>query len=389
MSGLLSGQGGGGEGGGTITNFVLADVDSHSNLAAGPHDNVEPTGWSTNTRHYLGGDASAGSTITGFEELPVGTIRTIELGDRNSKGPLYIYPYDSTEAASSLGANRIVTPDNQILRVDPGGMFAMIYIGGGPLHGWRVMWATSTVHQRIGLKHIRFHEWLSGTLAAGTTHDWAPTGYLSNSRWRITTDSTGSTLTGILKNSASTPGYGDGELRFLENVGPGTLTLPHVGAGSLGYNSFWNPGGMRLVLPVNGTAIYIHDAILDAWRLLACTPLASWSLGPALVPAALPAGDTNDYEPTGYAGYTTIRVTPHASGSTLTGLKAGKEGEIKVLEVVYSSGGSLTLAEYRTSAGVNCFVLPGLTDLIIRPAGAVILRYDATLEIWRPIGVSA
>ncbi len=375
--------------------FAYGEAESHADLAAGNHHDLTPTNWATVVRHYIAGDDALGSTITGFGPLPVGTVRLVELGDRNSHGPLTVLSYEDSVSTGSLGGNRIVTPDNASLKIDPGGMFAMIYIGGGPLHGWRVIWSTTTVAPRAGFNHVRFYDSIAVTLASGATHDLAPTGGLSATRWRVTVATTGSTLTGITGNSASaTPNIGSGEWRIIENVGDGsltptsTLTLAHVGSGSFGYNSFYNPNGADVVLPPNGSAIFVHDATLDAWRMVASTATANTNKGPALTPSALASGDTNDWNPTGFLNHTRIRVTPNAAGSTLTGMAAGRDGEIKILEVLYAPGGSLTLAEYRTSSGVNRFVLPGLVDLVIQPGGTAIVVYDKTLEIWKAAGVA-
>ncbi len=140
------------------------------------------------------------------------------------------------------------------------------------------------------------------------------------------------------------------------------------------------------MLPVNGVAICRYDYTSSRWRVISHTRLNVANIGSALIPSALPSGDTNNWNPTGFANHTLIKVTPDAAGSTLTGMAAGRDGEVKTLQVMWSTGGSLTLAEYRTSSSANLLVCPNLVDLVIRKGGCVHLRYDITEQVWMVTG---
>jgi len=346
--------------------------------------------WPDVTRVYCGGDDITETELTGVESngIPIGAVRVFELGDQ-SHGPILITPYSIAEtygSGGSLARNRIVTPGpaGSPLVIPQGGVFALEKIeDGSTMHGWRVLWAITNQAHHFGIQQLQVPRPLAVVLPAGDTNDLATTGTLKRTRLSVTTDAAGSRLTGFVHNSFTTLNtIGDGEFKIIENMGPGPLTLPHlVGTAA---NSMYMANGAPIVLGIGGTAVFLYDITLASglWRCLGSSASQGLGVGPRMETAALPAGDTDDWAPAGIHTRQCVLVTPNAAGSTLTGISAGYEGEVLYLAVQYG-GGTLTLAEYRTSAGVNRFIMPNLVDKVIQPGGGIAIVYrGAPQECW-------
>lgn len=100
-------------------------------------------------------------------------------------------------------------------------------------------------------------------------------------------------------------------------------------------------------------------------------------------PAALGAGDTNDWAPTGLAAASRIRMSGNATPSVITGITGGVEGRILVL--VNVGANTMTLAHGRTSIAANQFALKSGADISVPAGGSVVVQYDATSSRWRAI----
>lgn len=95
----------------------------------------------------------------------------------------------------------------------------------------------------------------------------------------------------------------------------------------------------------------------------------------------------NDYNPTGLADASTLRLTPTAAVS-LTGIAGGAAGRILILHNVGSF--NLTLPdESASSTAANRFAISGTMGLVLRPDDCVTLQYDPTSSRWRIIGDSS
>jgi hypothetical protein len=109
-------------------------------------------------------------------------------------------------------------------------------------------------------------------------------------------------------------------------------------------------------------------------------------LSNAITPAALPAGDTTDYNPAGLAAASRIRQAVNVAGSTLTGLLAQGDGKTFVIENLGPS--DLVLAhENAGSAVANRFSLAGGVDLVIPPGGSATVVYDLTLTKYTTVAI--
>lgn len=102
-------------------------------------------------------------------------------------------------------------------------------------------------------------------------------------------------------------------------------------------------------------------------------------------PAQLTA-NTDDYNPTGLATCSTIRLSTDASRN-LTGIVAQQLGTIIILNNVGSQ--DLVLKHDVTSTAANRFYCPNSADFTIKPNGSATIRYDGTSSRWRVIATSS
>lgn len=102
-----------------------------------------------------------------------------------------------------------------------------------------------------------------------------------------------------------------------------------------------------------------------------------------ITPAALGAGPTENYAPTGFADATVIRQEMSVSGS-LGGLAGGAGGRVIVLRNIVGAGGApLTLVhEDAGSSAINRFALPEAVNFSVVVGGSATLQYDGTLNRW-------
>lgn len=94
-------------------------------------------------------------------------------------------------------------------------------------------------------------------LAAGTTNDYAPAGLATANVLRITTDASGSTLSGLTAQALGTS-------IILLNLGPGDLILQDEGGGSLPANRFAMPADFLIPMDYGWSVLY-DDSL--RWRL--------------------------------------------------------------------------------------------------------------------------
>lgn len=100
-------------------------------------------------------------------------------------------------------------------------------------------------------------------------------------------------------------------------------------------------------------------------------------------PAALAAGNTNDYAPD-LTDISRLRLAANAAGSTLTGLAGGTDGRVLILTNV--SANDLTLSpEDAGSAAANRFAMNG--TVIVGQNQSVQIIYDGPLQRWTMLGV--
>lgn len=101
-------------------------------------------------------------------------------------------------------------------------------------------------------------------------------------------------------------------------------------------------------------------------------------------PAALGAGNNNDYAPAGIGATGTIRTTVNGGGSTITGINAGALAGKRLAFFNIAGAANLTFTnEDVASAAANRILTPNAAALVVRPQGSAILWYDSTSARWR------
>ena len=100
-----------------------------------------------------------------------------------------------------------------------------------------------------------------------------------------------------------------------------------------------------------------------------------------LSPTAL-SGDVNNYNPTGLATATTLRIDGGAADRNITGLTAGVDGQIIDLINIGATNNLTLNNQNASSSAANRFLLPA--DVILPINTALLLRYDGTSSCWRP-----
>jgi hypothetical protein len=102
---------------------------------------------------------------------------------------------------------------------------------------------------------------------------------------------------------------------------------------------------------------------------------------PTLVTSVtLGAGNNNNYALG--ADVVTLRVTPNAGGSTLTGILAGTE--TRKLRIINLGSATLTITHQDTnSTAANRIVTPDAASWVISATGVVDLEYDDVTDRWR------
>lgn len=100
----------------------------------------------------------------------------------------------------------------------------------------------------------------------------------------------------------------------------------------------------------------------------------------AVSPAALAAGNNNDYAGIGASSF--ARLSADAAGSTLTGIAAGNSG--RVIIIVNVSANTLTISNLdANSAAANQFLSTTGANLTLTQDDIAIAVYDATTTKWR------
>ncbi|MBS1902106.1 MAG: hypothetical protein JSS75_00180 [Bacteroidetes bacterium] len=150
---------------------------------------------------------------------------------------------------------------------------------------------------------------------------------------------------------------------FLQNNGSGTLSWAGV-----------NHDATLAGNGVTGSAIGLDLTHGNTWTgtqtfgAVASTPTT---------PSAFAAGNNNNVALSGSNSY--FRVSG-ASGAVLTGISGGVDGRsITLLNV---GANAITLKNQTTSTVTNQFDLPGGSDIILGPKGAITFIYDGTLGFW-------
>lgn len=112
---------------------------------------------------------------------------------------------------------------------------------------------------------------------------------------------------------------------------------------------------------------------------------SAFTLTTSLTPAALGAGQTDNYNPGDFSAVARLRLSANAAGSQLSGLVASAtDGQVVVITNI--SANDLTLLdESASSTAANRFGLNG--DRILGQNESLMLIYDTGIARWSALGI--
>jgi hypothetical protein len=177
-----------------------------------------------------------------------------------------------------------------------------------------------------------------------------------------------------------------------------------TGTGSVATDAIWVNKGDTVAATATAAAVRVpvgaNDTMLVAdsaqaagvkWTSALLPESVEITGGPlalrgVITPAQITASQ-NDYNPTGLADATTLRLSADAHRQ-ITGLQGGATGRILILQNI-GSGAALNLGSIElvnqsaSSVAAYRFSFPASTNIKIPPQGVVALQYDSSTSRWR------
>jgi hypothetical protein len=349
--------------------------------------------------------------ITGLAAQDAG--RAFILGNMGSTAIRLVH-----QSTSSAAANRFVLPGGADIVMAGGDLVTMWYDGfpvGSPTNRWVVV-----NHQRAHDHSVAADGSTLNPLALNVN---GPLALVGEIRPTPATDQDNYNPTGLAGASVislipSAPititglaGGAAGRQIVLINKANVLVTLAYNSGSSSAGNRFITPGApANAVLGTNQSAILEYDAVVGYWYILpqahphdhsltgdgtALTPAslvtaALYSIGKFVLngeisPSALTA-DTNDWNPTGLAAATSIRISANAANWWLSSIvSGGEQGRILILENVGAY--QIIIRDQDAALGTSGNrIIVGAAGHVLAPGSSCILRYDVTGGRWRLVG---
>jgi hypothetical protein len=367
--------GGGGGGGGLSYPLDLTPPITPASIN-GAQNNYAPAGLANTSVVRQAVDA-AGASLTGLAVSTIGDGRVMII-ENLGPGVLTIVH----QSGASTAANRFELPgaQNMTLAVDA----SVLLLRDATTARWRAL-GDGDGPQIISALDLT--PGISPASINGTKNDYAPAGIALTSNLRQAVDAAGTTITGI-----DATGITDGRILLIENLGPGTMTLTHQGAGSAAANRFALPGDQNMAIAVDASVLILRDATSSRWRVIGRgagpEQASSLDLTPAISPAST-SGTQNNYSPAGLSGTSVLRQAVDAAGVTFTGLDSTNMGDGRLLIVENLGPGVMTFSHQSgSSTAANRFVLPGDQDLDLVVEGSIVFIRDNTTSRWRVAAVA-
>jgi len=314
-------------------------------------------------------------TLTGLDASPTvgqncnGQLLVLENANANNK--LNLKHLDS----GSSGSNQFLTPDSLTYSVLPGQ--AAIIKRDNSNSKWRVLSPALPVWNTVQVLRLP-----QGTITdTGTQNNYS--GFAQRTGWRCD-GANDLVLTGI-DHTAPVNQVTEGKLLLLENVSDTSkLVLKHDDSGSVSESRIITPDEKDYVVSPGFSAWLKYDGTSQRWRVIA--PPQSTQLVACQISVS-PGPTEHNYA--GFTGYTGVRLTPASGGTTLTGIKADKNGALLLVENV--GGDKLHIThEDSSSLAANRCLTPDENKLTIPPQGLLLAKYDAASLRWRvwPVGMA-
>lgn len=140
-----------------------------------------------------------------------------------------------------------------------------------------------------------------------------------------------------------------------------------------------SPATSLLVFDTGTNAFWFYNG--TGWEQLVSASLLP---GPSVITPPLISASTHDYNPTGFADATVVRVSGNNGLQMITGFAAGDDGEEKT--IINVGNYTLYLApEHSGSAAANR--IASREEVMIPPGATCRIMYDAVTARWRPTDV--
>lgn len=140
------------------------------------------------------------------------------------------------------------------------------------------------------------------------------------------------------------------------------------------------PVGTLIVDESQGATVEVTPTGADLFTPL--QPGEAVYLTAFISPGAL-TGTVNDYEPTGFSGANTVRLTANAPGATITGFGGGAAGRLLLIHNVGTQPITFTNEDTNSALGNR---LSLNDDVTLNAYQSTLLQYDGTSSRWRIIG---
>jgi hypothetical protein len=174
------------------------------------------------------------------------------------------------------------------------------------------------------------------------------------------------------QNGTDNPNIGTDPITFAQTAGLGTYT-----AGN-GLNLVGSQFSINTSITADLTSV--QSLINKSLSATSVTDSGLFALTGVISPAALAAGNTNDYAPANLATSSVLRLTPNAAGSVLTGLSASATNAFLFLTNIGTANLTL-LGNNAGSLAANRFLIS--SPIIVQPSQSINLWYDTTSTGWR------
>lgn len=180
---------------------------------------------------------------------------------------------EHTVSHDSATADAFACPGNVDLVINGrGGFLAVGRLGAAA--NWKILgvsndltthantWtATNTYSGAVTLNStLAYHSVIAPTALSADQNNYTPTGWATSNLVRLSTNSgTTRTLTGAAAGTA-------GELKWLVNLGPGSISLDAASTSSTAANRWLHVSGTTFTISVNGVCGILYDADSSRWR---------------------------------------------------------------------------------------------------------------------------
>jgi hypothetical protein len=380
-------------------------------------DNYNPTGLSTAAR--IDQDASSATTITGIT-APTGSIFPTVTGTlltfRNISAASNIT--FSNADGNSAGSAQFSLPGGVNWVLTPGGSFTLQATGGTP--GWRFYPFSTTDFPSLtvdGAATVNGTTTVNGievfgspqtpaTLSSGNNNNYNPTNWSTSSRWSLTGNAAGSTLTGFTATV-------DGDTKALSNLGTSIITITNQDTNSTAANRTVTPAnGQPYVIGIGSTVTIQYSTANSRWYIKAASDSFSPTFGDislqSQAPVATASGLTSNWAPfTPNQTYVIAQPNAGTTGQILTtdsvvdGLVSDGQGSTPIggaLRVICQSAIShaqlfFLIAESSASSTGNQFYInadgnTAGTGFSIGHRQCALFVYNQDRSKWQPVATS-